>query len=429
MASTHRRRPLAVALSALALSLPIAAPPAAAAPAEHTGHPGVVGERPVAWTPHVLDGRVTSIAKVGDTVYVGGSFQRVASPDRTTTYRRSNLFAFEHGTGRVLDFSPDPDATVASVVPAGEAGDGVYVGGAFTRMGARPVRGAALVGPDGRVDRGFDARITGGSVYRLARHGDDLYAGGSFSSAGGGGERGLARLDARTGDADGGFSIAIGRERRGTLRVQDLALSPDGGRLVIAGTFMEVEGERRPQIAVVDTGASPARLSPWSTEAYAAECDYSRMHTYMRQIDFAPDGSYFAVVTAGGPQIKPGLCKTVARWESTDRPGARPTWTNHTGGDSLYAVEATGAAVYAGGHQRWMDNRHGEHDAGPGAVEREGIAAVDPATGRALAWNPGRSRGHGVEAFLATEDGLYVGSDTTRLGERDRARLGMFPLG
>ncbi|MDA2804623.1 hypothetical protein [Nocardiopsis suaedae] len=413
---------LAAVLSALALGLPIAAPPAAAAPAAHAG---VVGERPVDWTPHVLDGRVKAITRVGDTVYVGGSFQRVASPDRSTTYRRSNLFAFEHGTGRVLGFSPDPDNTVASVVPAD---DGVYIGGSFTRVGATPVRGAALVRGDGRLDRGFDARISGGSVYRLARHGDDLYAGGSFSSAGGGGERGIARLDARTGAADGDFSIAIGEERRGSLRVQDLALSPDGGRLVIAGTFMEVEGRERPQIAMVDTASSPARLSRWSTDAYAAECDYSRMHTYMRQIDFAPDGSYFAVVTAGGPHLKPGLCKTVARWEAAERSGARPTWTNHTGGDSLYAVAATGAAVYAGGHQRWMDNPEGDHEAGPGAVEREGIAAVDPRTGRALPWNPGRSRGHGVEALTPTEDGLYVGSDTTRLGGEDRARVGMFPL-
>lgn len=421
MATTCRPL-LAVVLSALALGLPIAAPPAAAAPAAHAE---VVGERPVDWTPHVLDGRVKAITRVGDTVYVGGSFQRVASPDRSTVYRRSNLFAFEHGTGRILGFSPDPDNTVASVVAAD---DGVYIGGSFTRVGATPVRGAALVRSDGRLDHGFDARIGRGSVYRLARHGDDLYAGGSFSSAGGGGDRGIARLDARTGAADRDFSIAIGEQRRGSLRVQDLALSPDGDRLVIAGTFMEVQGERRPQIAMVDTASSPARLSRWSTDSYAAECDYSRMHTYMRQIDFAPDGSYFAVVTAGGPDVKPGLCKTVARWENTDRAGARPTWTNYTGGDSLYSVEATGAAVYAGGHQRWMDNPRGDHDAGPGAVEREGIAAVHPVTGRALPWNPGRSRGHGAEALTATEDGLYVGSDTTRLGGRDRARVGMFPV-
>lgn len=108
--------------------------------------------------------------------------------------------------------------------------------------------------------------------------------------------------------------------------------------------------------------------------------------------------------------------------------GARPTWANHTGGDAIYSVEVTGAAVYVGGHQRWMDNPEGDKSAGPGAAPREGIAAVDPETGKALAWNPGRTRGHGVEALTATPEGLYVGSDTKRLAGEYHARLGMFPL-
>jgi hypothetical protein len=33
-----------------------------------------------------------------------------------------------------------------------------------------------------------------------------------------------------------------------------------------------------------------------------------------------------------------------------------------------------------------------------------------------------------VQAFLATPDGLFVGSDTTRLGGVYRGRIGMFPL-
>ena len=101
---------------------------------------------------------------------------------------------------------------------------------------------------------------------------------------------------------------------------------------------------------------------------------------------------------------------------------------NWTGHDSLWSVAATGAVIYAGGHQRSMNGGpDGLSDTGA-TVPREGIAAVDPVNGVALTWNPGRSRGQGVFALLATDDTLYLGSDTERLGGEWHARLGGFPL-
>lgn len=122
------------------------------------------------------------------------------------------------------------------------------------------------------------------------------------------------------------------------------------------------------------------------------------------------------------------MCDTAARFETGARGAVEPTWVNHTGGDSLYAVAATGSAVYVGGHQRWLDNPGGHDSAGPGAVARPGIGAIHPRTGKALTWNPTRARGIGVKAFLAHPGGLLVGSDTTRLGHEYHARVGMFPL-
>ena len=75
-----------------------------------------------------------------------------------------------------------------------------------------------------------------------------------------------------------------------------------------------------------------------------------------------------------------------------------------------------------------MDNPHGNESAGPGAVSRPGIAAIDPVTGRASTWNPTRSRGIGVRTLVATPRGLLVGSDTEQLGHEYHGRLGLFPL-
>ncbi|MFC3517727.1 hypothetical protein ACFPZ0_08355 [Streptomonospora nanhaiensis] len=428
-AALRHRLPFALAVALSVFAAASASTVVAPSPA-HAGarHSGVVSENPVNWTPHVLDGSVTTIAEAGGLVVAAGDFTEVSDPEGEDTLERDRIFAFEPGTGEISStFRPEVDGTIRSVVPG--PGRTVFIGGRFEHVNGEPHRGLALLSTvDGEPVDGFSASIDNGSVYRLAAHGGRLYAGGSFTSVNGTERTGVARFDADTGELDKGLDITISEPRRGDLRVGELAVSPSGDKLVIAGTFTKVEGKGRYQIAVINTGSTPARLSNWSTSAYSKPCDYERMNTYLRQIDFAPDGSYFVVATAGGPSIKEGICKTVARWESNGPAGADPTWVNHTGGDAVYSVAATGAAVYVGGHQRWMDNPEGQHDAGPGAVEREGIGAIDPRTGKALPWNPGRERGHGAEALLATADGLYVGSDTTRLGGEYKGRIGMFPL-
>jgi PKD repeat protein len=156
----------------------------------------------------------------------------------------------------------------------------------------------------------------------------------------------------------------------------------------------------------------------------------------MRDVSFAPDGSYFIIASTGGQGTNTdgtrSSCDTVGRWEtSATGSNVRPTWLNYSGVDSFTGLAVTGTAIYAGGHQRWMNNTFGADSAAEGAVPRPGIAALDPANGMPFSWNPGRNpRGVGAFALFANAQGLYVGSDTEWIGnfQYQRKRLAFFPL-
>lgn len=394
--------------------------------AQHAAHPGVVSPRPVDWTPHVQNGTVHAVTVVGDTVVVGGTFTEVADASQEFRFRRPYLFAFGLHDGRLSRFQPELDGPVYALAP-GPRGT-VYAGGRFRTVNGVAQRGVTQLRLDtaARVPE-FRAQVNWGTVTAMASHRGWVYLGGTFTEVNRVGRAGLARVRGSTGAVDPGFDARLSHDDGGRVAVRDLALSPDGRRLVAVGAFTRSHGFLRPQLVMLDTAGGEDPLANWYTDAYERPCA-AQFRTYLRGVDFAPDGSYFVVVTTGGQTDPDQLCNTAARFDTAGTRMHRPVWVNHTGGNSLYSVAVTGPAVYVGGHQRWQDNPHGNKFAGPGAVPREGIAALHPGTGEALPWNPGRARGVGVQAFHATRYGLFVGSDTTRLGGVYRARIGMFPL-
>jgi beta-propeller uncharacterized protein DUF5122 len=419
-----RRRLFAAATAAAVAVATAGALPAAADLAQSS----VVSANPVDFTPNVLDGTVWSLALVGDEVVVGGAFTKVADSSRRQTYARRNVFAFNVYTGAISSFAPEVDGAVYSL--AAGADDTVYLGGAFKTVDGASSRGIAHIGLDGDRARAFSAKINWGDVRSLAVRGSQLYAGGTFSAINGVNRAGLARLSATTGTVDRSFDAKLSAPGLSRTRVEHFDISPDGHKLVAVGALLKASGYDRTQIAMFDISGPTAALTSWYTDAYRPAC-MKGFDTYLRQVKFSPDGSYFVVAATGRASAPDKLCDSAARFETTGGGRHNPIWVQRTGGDSLYAVAVTGAAVYLGGHQRYFDNPYGT-DAkgpGPGAVARPGIGAVNPSTGRALSWNPTRARGVGVRAFLVTPHGLVVGSDTDELGHEYHGRVGMFPLG
>jgi hypothetical protein len=392
-------------------------------------HPRVVSANPVDFTPHVLDDNATvwAIAVVGDTVVVGGSFTRVTDSRRTHTYTRRNIFAYGLHDGVIRPFAPAVDGAVYAL--AAGPGNTVYLGGAFKTVNGAAQRGLARLTLANQRVATFTAKINWGDVRALAVQGNRLYAGGTFSAINGLPRVALARLNASTGGVDTGFDARLSAPGLSRTRVEHFDVSPDGRKLIAIGALLKAGPYTRTQIVMLDVAGTAAQVANWWTDAYQQPC-MKGFETYLRQVKFSPDGRYFVVVATGRASSPTKLCDSAARFETGGLGRHTPTWVQRTGGDSLYAVAVTGAAVYVGGHQRYLDNPYGS-DAkgpGPGAVPRVGIGALNPTTGKALPWNPSLQRGVGPRALVATPNGLLVGYDKEQLGREYHARLGMFPL-
>lgn len=428
-------RPSALLVGVVAIGAAAVAhlPVASGAPGAGPGHLAdrTVAEQPAAGTPQVLDGRVYAVTQVGDTIVLGGTFTRVrdAGAGPADVLRRRGLVAFSATTGRVdRTFDGRVVGEVRALEPAAD-GRSVYVGGTFTRIGGKPRGRLARVRlADGSVVGSFRPGRVAGKVRDLALHDGRLWVGGAFTHIGGRDQVALATLAPGSGRATSYMSLRVrGNHRRGVTQVLKLDLTPDGSRLVAVGNFARLQQRRSHQVLVLRLTRSGARPAAFRTRFFEAPC--SRAYdSYLRDVDVSPDGSFFVVTTTGAYGGPHGPCDSASRFE-TRATGAdvRPSWVDRTGGDTSYAVEVTRSAVYVGGHQRWWNNPRGRNRPGPGAVRREGIAALDPLNGLPLSWNPGRDRGVGVFDFLATEQGLWVVSDTTWIGGLRRARVALMP--
>jgi PKD repeat protein len=200
--------------------------------------------------------------------------------------------------------------------------------------------------------------------------------------------------------------------------------------MVVIGNFKTANGLLRDQAALLDLTGSSAQVAPWATSRYSPYCYNWAFDSYVRGVSFSPDGSYFVINATGGGNGT--LCDSTARFETNvSDTNAQPSWVDWTGGDTVWGVTVTTAAVYIGGHNRWNNNPLGVDRAQPGAVPRPGLAALDPVSGVPFTWNPGRKPlGVAVFAVHATATGLWIGSNTDWVGNFTyrRPKLAFFPF-
>jgi hypothetical protein len=440
---------LCLVTSVLAAVTPtVLAPPAGAE--QPVAQPQVVSATPSAATPSVNDGAVHTITQIGSTIVAGGAFTSVTAPGSTVAVKRTNIFAFDAVTGALITtFAPVINGEVDALAP-GPDGTSVYIGGQFTTVNAAARRGVVRLNlATGTPTAGWVAPVINGAVNDLLAYGTRLYLAGTFTLVNAVPHAGLATVSAANGHLDQFMNIQLSGHHnygifcKGSTCVssatgaRSMSMSPDHTQLVVIGNFRLTRNSPKAadtshdQIVRIKLGGLAVVNDTWATAAFHSGCHVMSFDSWVRDVSFSPDGSYFVVASSGGPSTGQN-CDSAIRFENASSGlAAKLTWVDFSGGDSLWSVAVTSAAVYVGGHARWMNNPSGRDSAQPGAVARPGIAALDPLTGLPLSWNPGRNpRGAGAWALLVTPTGLWVGSDTEYIGNFRfrRPRIAFFPL-
>jgi len=389
----------------------------------------VVSTNPVNYTPNITNGAAYKSAEANGMLYVGGSFTSVTAAAGTSpagTFTRNHILAFNAATGSIsTSFVPNVNSDVWAIVASGTS---LYIGGAFTSVNGVARRGLAKVNATtGAVDTAFNAGLASGMVTEAAMVSGRLIISGTFPQR-------ILAVNPTTGANTGYINVPVTgsvASNAGPVEVYRFAVDPAGTRLVGLGNFTTVGGATHFRAFMLNLGATSATVSAWRYTPLQQMCASSSLPDYMRDVDFSPDGSYFVFVSTGfvplAGQVGTALCDATARFETANLSPTRPTWINYTGGDTLHSVAVTDLAVYVQGHQRWLNNPQGRDSAGPGAVSRPGIGAINPTTGLALSWNPTKDRGVGGKDLLVTARGLWVASDTEHIGGETRMRIALLP--
>ncbi len=413
-------------------------------------HGQLVGEVPRTDLPVVLDGAVRAHAQVGQRIFVAGDFQQVERPDGTVV-DQAYIFAYDINTGAFDEnFRPVVNNIIRDLEPT-PAGDGLYVGGLFTNWDAAfPIRIAKLDAL-GNLDTTFTASASA-KVTGVAARGDKVFIGGDFATVSGQPRNGLAALDATTGAVDPGFVVNVTNSVAGNSIVRMIVLSSDGNTLFALHYGNSVNGVSREAVAKIDVSGPTAVLSGWNID-WEGQAGNRSCRNATRDLAISPDDSFIVVVSQGADN--PPNCDAAHRYPTAGETTVAYDWAARMY-SSVYSVAISDVAVYLGGHfcaapknpippggisSTWPGTANACDINNPdwpwnpsnldpdNAVFRQQLAALDPTTGQAFAWDPGSNAFGGTFDLTLIDRGLLMGQDRDRYAQIRTGRSGFIDLG
>lgn len=205
------------------------------------------------------NGTVWALESIGNVVYVGGTFTSVRPPgaaEGTGEVARNNFAAFNATTGDLLPCNPSFTHTTTApkvfALSASPAGDRLYVGGAFNRVGSTAVSNLAAIDPSSCTilpTTTFRRPAVLATVRALDSTSTNVYAGGDFNTVDNQARTKYAAFDSKGNLLAGSLSLAGGK-------VNAILAAPDFGKVFLGGDFTGENGNSNRGLVAVDPATS-----------------------------------------------------------------------------------------------------------------------------------------------------------------------------
>lgn len=337
------------------------------------------------------DGAVSAITRLGNTIYLGGTFSNLGK-------QTGGGAGLSPTTAAVDPALPYVVGSVFAAVPDGSGG--LYIGGSFSRVGRFARRNIAHILPNGTVDPAFNANANA-QVTALALSGSTLYVGGSFAgtnSIGGANRNRIAALNVTNGSATSWNPDASGAVH---------ALAVSGSTVYAAGDFNgtdSIGGADRNNIAALSatTGSATSWDPNANGEVNALAVSGSRVYA----------GGSFNVIGGAARNCIAALGVST---------GHATSWDPNANG-LVNVIAVSGSTVYAGGNFAGANSI--------GGANRNHIAALSASTGNATGWDP-NANGN-VFSLALSGPTVYVGgvfSGVNSIGGANRDYLAALDAG
>ncbi len=336
---------------------------------------------------YVANGYASSVARAGNTVYVGGNFTQIGP-------RTGGFVSLDPTSGAYDPHQAQTNGTVYAVASDGNGGE--YIGGTFTTVGGVALSNAAHILASGAVDPTW-APNPDAAVRAIAVSASTVYLGGSFTHVENStGTAAVPRNYAAAVDAVHGYDTGWNPNPSATV----LALAIQGATVYLGGSFTTVENangtgtDTRDYAAAVD--ATTGYDSPWNPNVNnpVQALAVSGSTVYL-------GGSFTQAENANGTGTDTRDNAAAVNASTGDDTAWNPAPDN-----TVDAIALNGSTVYLGGSFTMVTNANGT-----GTTTRPYAAAVDATTGDSSGWTPAANGT--VEAIAVSGNTVYLGGSFT----------------